>query len=74
MKPLTEKQHKYLSLLSASSMGTGEIRAITGDSIDSAHSRLRGLEDKLMVRRIQQGMQGKIEWELTRLGRREINA
>jgi DNA-binding CsgD family transcriptional regulator len=72
VKPLTIKQRDCLKLLDDGPLGTGEIAYRTHVSIDAAHSRMRNLEDRLMVRRIQQGLQGNIEWELTRLGRKEI--
>lgn len=72
MKALTSLQLECLNLLGDEPLGTGEIASLTNVSIDAAHSRLRGLEDKMLVRRIQMGLQGKIEWELTRLGRKEL--
>lgn len=72
MKPLTEKQRECLVILDDDPLGTGDIAKRTYTTIDAAHSRMRKLEDRLLVRRIQLGLQGNIEWELTRLGRKEI--
>lgn len=72
MKELTSLQLECLRCLSYGPMGTGTIARKTSVTIDAAHSRMRHLEDRLLVRRIQQGLQGRIEWELTRLGRKEL--
>lgn len=72
MIELTDKQRECLIFIADQPLGTGEIARRTSVSIDAAHSRMRGLEDKLLVRRVQQGIQGSITWELTRLGRANL--
>lgn len=72
MSEVTKKQYEALQCLALGPIGTGAIAFKTHDSIDAAHSRMRGLENRLLVRRIQDGVQSNISWELTSMGRKVL--
>jgi DNA-binding MarR family transcriptional regulator len=70
---MTEAQYRVLSLLESRPKKAPQMAELLGITIDATHGRLRRLEDKDWVRRVQLYRDDPIEWELTRQGRKALS-
>lgn len=70
---MTDKQRETLQSLENGPKMTSQVAELLAISSSNAHARLRDLEDKNYVRRVQMhGANTPIEWQLTRLGRSDL--